>query len=118
MTDQCSSENNVDTRLLSGAQYPRVEGPSSMKRRMAVAFLLTALCLALSAPAFADLYNNGPTNGTFGSYFEEPHQPSGALVAMPELPGFAQTYLRLNVTPSSAPLSCRSKTMSLGALVR
>ena len=27
------------------------------------------LCLALSAPAFADLYNNGPTLGTTNAWF-------------------------------------------------
>jgi hypothetical protein len=31
--------------------------------------LLAILCIALSAPAFADLYNNGPTNGTSNLFF-------------------------------------------------
>jgi len=39
-----------------------------MKMRIASLSLLTILCLALSAPAFADLYNNGPTNGTYGAW--------------------------------------------------
>jgi PEP-CTERM motif len=38
--------------------------------RIAALSLLTILCLALSAPAFAgDLYNNGPTNGTSDAYY-------------------------------------------------
>ena len=32
--------------------------------RIASLSLLTILCLALSTTAFADIYNNGPTNGT------------------------------------------------------
>jgi hypothetical protein len=37
--------------------------------RIATLSLLTILCLALSAPAFADLYNNGPTLGTTNAWF-------------------------------------------------
>ena len=37
--------------------------------RIATLSLLTILCLALSAPAFADLYNNGPTNGAVNAWF-------------------------------------------------
>ena len=37
--------------------------------RIATLSLLTILCLALSAPAFADMYNNGPTNGGVNGWF-------------------------------------------------
>jgi hypothetical protein len=38
-----------------------------LKIRVVSVVFLTILCLALSAPAFADIYNDGPTNGTYTS---------------------------------------------------
>ena len=37
--------------------------------RIASLSLLTILCLALSTTAFADIYNNGPTNGLVQAFF-------------------------------------------------
>jgi hypothetical protein len=48
--------------------------------KMHVAPLLTILCLALSAPAFGDLYSNGQTNGTQFAYFLNGYAVSDSFV--------------------------------------
>ena len=49
--------------------------------RISAFTLLTVLCLALTAPAFAaDLYNNGPTNGTSNAYFIDVYVVSDSFV--------------------------------------
>jgi hypothetical protein len=48
--------------------------------RIATLSLLTILCLAVAAPASADLYNNGPINGTSGAYFIDVDAVSDSFV--------------------------------------
>jgi hypothetical protein len=52
-----------------------------LRMRIATLSLLTILCLALSAPAFADinLYTNGPTNGNNDAYFIDVYQVSDSF---------------------------------------
>jgi hypothetical protein len=55
-----------------------------MKMRIASLSLLTILCFALSAPAFAQqLYNNGPTNGNNDAYFIDVYQVSDSFTVSP-----------------------------------
>jgi PEP-CTERM motif len=51
--------------------------------KMRIATLsLTILCLALSVPAFADIYNDGPTNGTANAFFiDGPGGPFGQSIS-------------------------------------
>jgi hypothetical protein len=52
--------------------------------RIATLTLLTILCLALSATAFAGtLYNNGPTNGSNDAYFIDVYAVSDSFTVLP-----------------------------------
>jgi hypothetical protein len=50
-------------------------------RTKKIVFALALLCLALSVPAFADLYNNGPTLGNTNSYFIDVYSVSDSFVS-------------------------------------
>jgi hypothetical protein len=49
---------------------------------MRIVTLFTILCSVLCVPAFADLYNNGPTNGTNGAYFIDASQVSDSFTTI------------------------------------
>jgi hypothetical protein len=53
-----------------------------LKIRVASVAFLTILCLALSAPALADIFNNGPTNGQLNGFFiDGPGGPFGQTIS-------------------------------------
>ena len=75
-----------------------------MKMRIASLSLLTVLCLALSVPALADLYNNGPTNGTVNSYFIDAFVVTDSFVPNANTRIFSFTFAEW-VPPGSTPLT-------------
>ena len=76
-----------------------------MKMRIATLSLLTILCLALSATAFAGtLYNNGPTNGTSDAYFIDVYAVSDSFTVSPHATMTGFTFAEWAL-PGDTPLS-------------
>jgi hypothetical protein len=72
--------------------------------RIATLSLLTILCLALSAPAFADLYNNGATLGNTNGWFIDVFQVSDSFTVSANASMTDFTFAEW-VTTGSTPLT-------------
>ena len=89
--------------------------------RTATISLLTILCLALSAPAFAQKYNNDPTNGTNDAYFVGIYSDPFVPIANTNIPGssfagYTPPYVNASVIGGMSVTSSEVPTGETGTL--